>query len=117
MGGGVGDTHLANLEHLGTSFGDLIWGPHLGTTLGDHTWGPHFWGAHLGGPHLVDLIFKDHNRGPHPGTTLGDHTRGPHLRTTLRPPVIALVLKSCIFDIMKYFFDVMAYLLTSQRTS
>ena len=79
---GVGDDHLANLCHLG---------PHLGTTLGDHIWGPYF-GTTFGGPRL-----GDHTWGPH------FMTWGPHLGTTLRPPLIALFLKLCIFDILKYF--------------
>ena len=128
VGGGVGDDHLANLGHLGTTLGDHTWWPHLVTTLGDHTRGPNLGttlgttlGDHIRGPHS-GTTFGDHIRGTHlgdtPGTILGghtwdhtrgpgDHDRGPYLGTTLGdniwgPLLIALFLKLCMVYIMKY---------------
>ena len=119
--GGLGDQIRGPHSGDQTSFGDRtwdhIWGPHLGTTLGDRTWRPHL-GTILGGPNLRDQILGEHSGTKFGGPNLGDHTWGPHvgdhiwthvwgprprLGTTLRPSLIALFLKLCIVDIMKYF--------------
>ena len=103
-------TTLGDRTTLGdhtTTLGNHTWGnPHFGTTPGGSTFGDQIWEVHIWGPHLGDQIWERHLGdliwgGGH----IWDHIWGPRPRlgTTLRPPLIALFLKLCIFYIMKYF--------------
>ena len=136
LGGGVGDGHVANLGHLGTTLVDHTWGPPLWNTLGDHTWGPNLGGSTFGGrgPYLVNTFwttfvdqilgtnFGEPNSGGSNflGPILRDQFWGtnfwePHLGTTLGDHTYTT--SDCLVSKVVHFGhnDVMVYLLTSQR--